>query len=82
MRPVASAGAAVLHELPPWIARRVAVVSAPTPSEVSLQLANGAVIVWGDSSRAAEKARELTLLMRTHARRYDVSASGTAVTQG
>jgi cell division protein FtsQ len=82
MRPVASAGAAVLHELPPWIARRVAVVSAPTPSEVSLQLANGAVIVWGDSSRAAEKARELTLLMRTHARRYDVSAPGTAVTQG
>jgi cell division protein FtsQ len=82
MRPEASAGAAVLRELPPRIARRVAVVSAPTPSEVSLQLANGAVIVWGDSSRAAEKARELTLLMRTHARRYDVSAPGTAVTEG
>jgi hypothetical protein len=49
---------------------------------VSLQLANGVVIVWGDSSRAAEKARELTLLMRTHARRYDVSAPGTAVTEG
>jgi len=49
---------------------------------VSLQLANGVVIVWGDSSRAAEKARELALLMRTHARLYDVSAPGTAVTQG
>ena len=82
LRPVARAGAAVLRELPPWIARRVAVVTAPTPSEVSLQLANGAVIVWGDASRAAEKARELGLLMRTHARRYDVSAPGTAVTQG
>jgi cell division protein FtsQ len=82
LRPVASAGAAVLRELPPRVARRVAVVSAPTPSEVSLQLANGVVIVWGDSSRAAEKARELTLLMRTHARRYDVSAPGTAVTEG
>ena len=82
LRPVASAGAAVLRELPRWIARRVAVVTAPTPSEVSLQLANGSVIVWGDSSRAAEKARELTLLMRTHARRYDVSAPGTAVTEG
>jgi cell division protein FtsQ len=82
LRPVAGAGAAVLRELPPWVARRVAVVSAPTPSEVSLQLANGVVIVWGDSSRAAEKARELTLLMRTHARRYDVSAPGTAVTEG
>jgi cell division protein FtsQ len=82
LRPAASAGAAVLRELPPRVARRVAVVSAPTPSEVSLQLANGVVIVWGDSSRAAEKARELTLLMRTHARRYDVSAPGTAVTEG
>jgi cell division protein FtsQ len=82
LRPVARAGAAVLHELPPGIARRVAVVSAPTPWEVSLQLANGAVIVWGDTSRSAEKARELALLMRTHARRYDVSAPGTAVTQG
>ena len=82
LRPVASAGAAVLRELPPWLARRVAVVTAPTPTEVSLQLASGTVIVWGDSARAAEKARELTLLMRTHARRYDVSAPGTAVTQG
>jgi len=82
LRPVASAGAAVLRGLPRWIARRVAVVTAPTPSEVSLRLANGSVIVWGDSSRAAEKARELTLLMRTHARLYDVSAPGTAVTQG
>ena len=82
LRSVARAGAAVLRELPPRIARRVAVVSAPTPSEVSLQLANGAVIVWGDTSRSAEKARELALLMRTHARRYDVSAPGTAVTQG
>jgi cell division protein FtsQ len=82
LRPVARAGAAVLRELPPRIARRVRIVSAPTPSEVSLQLANGAVIVWGDTSRSAEKARELALLMRTHARRYDVSAPGTAVTQG
>jgi cell division protein FtsQ len=82
LRPVARAAAAVLHELPPRIARRVAVVRAPTPAEVSLQLGNGAVIVWGDASRSAEKARELALLMRTHARLYDVSAPGTAVTQG
>jgi cell division protein FtsQ len=82
LRPVASAGAAVLRELPPRIARRVRTVSAPNPSEVSLQLANGAVIVWGDASRPAEKAKELALLMRTHARLYDVSAPGTAVTEG
>ena len=82
LRPVAGAAAAVLRELPPRIARRVRTVSAPTPSQVSVQLANGVVIVWGDASRPAEKARELALLMRTHARLYDVSAPGTAVTQG
>ncbi len=80
--PLARAAAAVLHELPPRIARQVRVVNAATPSEVSLRLANSVVIVWGDPSRPAEKAKELTLLMRTHARRYDVSAPGTAVTQG
>src|SRR5207244_7943338 len=57
LRPVASAGAAVLRELPPRIARRVAGASAPPPSEGALQLGNGAVIVWGDESRSAEKAK-------------------------
>jgi cell division protein FtsQ len=80
--PVTRAAAAVLRELPPQIARQVRVVRAATPSDVSLQLADAAVIVWGDTSRPGEKAKELTLLMRTHARRYDVSAPGTAVTQG
>ena len=80
--PVARAAAAVLRELPPRIARQVRAVSAATASDVSLQLAGAVVIVWGDTSRPAEKAKELTLLMRTHARRYDVSAPGTAVTQG
>jgi cell division protein FtsQ len=80
--PVPRAAAAVLRELPPRIARQVRVVTAATPSDVSLRLADGVVIVWGDTSRPEEKARELALLMRTHARRYDVSAPGTAVTQG
>jgi cell division protein FtsQ len=80
--PVARAAAAVLRELPPRIARQVRAVSAATASDVSLQLAGAVVIVWGDTSRPGEKAKELTLLMRTHARRYDVSAPGTAMTQG
>jgi cell division protein FtsQ len=80
--PVTRAAAAVLRELPPRIARQVRAVRAPSPSEVSLQLADGVVIVWGDVSRPEEKAQELTLLLRTHARRYDVSAPGTAMTQG
>ncbi len=80
--PAVRAAAAVLHELPPAIAHRVRAVRAPTASDVSVRLRGGVVIVWGDTSRPAEKAEELGLLMHTHARSYDVSAPGTAVTQG
>jgi cell division protein FtsQ len=81
-RPLARAAAAVLRDLPPQVARHVRMVSAATSSNVSLRLADGVVIVWGDTSRPEEKAKELTVLMRTHARTYDVSAPGTAVTEG
>lgn len=80
--PAVRAAAAVLRELPPAIARRVQAVHAPDALDVSVRLTDGVVIVWGDTSRAAEKAKELTLLMRTGARGYDVSAPGAAVTQG
>src|SRR5215472_5021522 len=80
--PAVQAAAMVLRELPPAIAHRVRAVLAPTASEVWVRLTGGVVIVWGDTSRPAEKAKELSLLMRTHARGYDVSAPGTAVTQG
>jgi len=79
--PLARAAAAILRDLPPQVARRVRLVSAATQSDVTLRLADGVVIVWGDASRPEEKAKVLTLLMRTHARTYDVSAPGTAVTE-
>ena len=80
--PSVRAAAAVLRQLPRRIARQVTAVSAANPDEVSVRLAGGVTIVWGGPQRAAEKARELTVLMRRHARRYDVSAPGTAMTQG
>jgi hypothetical protein len=80
--PAVRAAATVLRELPPAIAHRVRAVLAPTSSDVWMRLTGGVVVVWGDTSRPAEKAKELSLLMRTHARGYDVSAPGTAVTQG
>ena len=54
----------------------------PAPTEVTLRLSDGVSIVWGGTDRPAEKAKELAVLMRTHARSYDVSAPGTAVTSG
>jgi cell division protein FtsQ len=76
------AAARVLRELPPTVVHQVRLVLAASASAVSVRLTDGIVVVWGSPRRGAEKARELLLLMRTHARYYDVSARGTAVTQG
>ena len=79
--PAVRAAAAVLRELPARVARQVGAVTAAGPSDMSVRLTGGVVIVWGDSGRAAQKARELTALLRTHARVYDVSAPGAAMTK-
>ena len=79
--PSVAAVVTVLHELPATITRLVSVVSASSPQNVTLGLSDGITIVWGDTTRAAEKATELSALLRTHAHFYDVSAPGTAVTR-
>jgi len=38
-------------------------------------------VLWGGTDQAAAKAQELAILLRTHARYYDVSAPGTALTK-
>ena len=78
--PSVAAVVTVLHELPAPIAPLVSVVSASSPQNVTLGLSDGITIVWGDTTRAAEKATELAALMRTHMDYYDVSAPGTALT--
>jgi cell division protein FtsQ len=80
--PAVGAAATVLTELPPGIGRQVRAVTAPTASDISVRLTGGTVIVWGDTGSARRKARELTILLRTHAKLYDVSGPGTAVTKG
>jgi cell division protein FtsQ len=79
--PGVAAAVTVLHQVPASLARTVAAVAAPSAQSVKLGLSNGITIVWGDTSKAREKAAELAILMRTHARYYDVSAPGTAVTR-
>jgi cell division protein FtsQ len=80
--PAVYAAASVLRELPASLTGQVTQVTAPDAADVSLTLANGDTIVWGGPDRAAEKAKELTVLMQTHARSYDVSAPGSAMTGG
>lgn len=80
--PAVYAAAVVLRELPAGLARLVIGVAAPDASDVTLTLPHGITIVWGSTARGAEKAKELGVLMRTHARSYDVSAPETAMTGG
>lgn len=80
--PAVRAAALVLRELPPRVARKVRAVSAPGPSDVSVTLTNGAVVIWGNTGRAGAKAKELTLLMRTRAHSYDVSGQSTVMVSG
>jgi cell division protein FtsQ len=78
--PDVSAAAAVLGELPDSLRSAVTSVTVPSPDQVTLQLRSGVTIVWGGANNAASKAEELAVLMRTHARYYDVSSPATAVT--
>jgi cell division protein FtsQ len=80
--PAVRAAVTVLQELPSRLRQRVKSVSAQAASAVTLQLAGGVEVLWGGSDRAAPKLRELAILMRAHARYYDVSDPTVAVTGG
>jgi cell division protein FtsQ len=79
--PGLAAASAVLAELPSWLSRSVTEVAVPGPDEVTLHLRHGVTIVWGGRGQAGVKAKELAIVMREHARYYDVSAPGTVVTR-
>jgi cell division protein FtsQ len=76
------AAVTILARLPHRLRRLVQSVSAPSAAAVTFTLRGGITVVWGSAGQAAEKAAELTVLMRTKARYYDVSDPATAVTQG
>ena len=80
-----TAAADVLAELQPWLARQVAevtVASVPAgPPQVTLSLLDGKTVQWGSAGNAAQKNRELSVLLPGQARDVDVSAPGTAVTR-
>jgi cell division protein FtsQ len=79
--PDLTAAATVLGELPARLRRSVISVTAPHPDQVTLRLAGGVTVLWGDTGRAGIKARELAVLRRSHLRYYDVSAPGSVATR-
>jgi cell division protein FtsQ len=77
--------AAVLAELGPWLARQVTAVQAAQAAEgteqVTLDLRDGKTVQWGSPGDAAQKNRELAILLLGSAHEIDVSTPGTAVTR-
>jgi cell division protein FtsQ len=80
--PGLATAAAVLAELSPALSKQVAEVGAPdTANQVLLGLRDGKTVLWGGSDYAAQKNRELAVLLRGAAHYIDVSAPGTVVTK-
>jgi cell division protein FtsQ len=79
--PDLAAAVAVLSELPAEMRRSVISVTAPNPDQVTLRLAGRITVLWGDTGRAAAKARALTVLMRAHLHYYDVNAPKSVATR-
>jgi cell division protein FtsQ len=90
--PGLATAAAVLAELSPALSKQVAEVSASqvqagsgrTPgdaNQVLLGLRDGKTVLWGGTDYAAQKNRELAVLLSGAARYIDVSAPGTVVTK-
>ena len=76
--PAVTAAAGVLAELQPWLARQVAEVTSAAvpagPQQVTLSLRDGKTVQWGSVGNAAQKNRELSILLPGQVRDVDVSA--------
>ncbi|GAA3743150.1 cell division protein FtsQ/DivIB [Salinactinospora qingdaonensis] len=81
--PAIAATAAVVEGLPPAILGEVATIRATDREQLTLELASGATVLWGDDTHIQSKARALEILLRHHTpeagRHYDVSTPEVAV---
>jgi cell division protein FtsQ len=80
-----AAAASVLAELSPSLAAQVTAVQAAPAAQgteqVTLDLRDGKTVQWGSPGDAAQKNRELAILLPGSAHQVDVSVPGTAVTR-
>ena len=77
--PAINAAAVVLRQLPRGLRNRITSVSAASASSVTLHLTGRTTVLWGGAGDPAEKLAELGMLLRRHARYYDISDPSTAV---
>ena len=75
----------VLAELSPWLARQVTALQAAPVADgtehVTLDLRDGKSVQWGGPGDAAQKNKELAILLPGKAHQVDVSTPGTVVTR-
>jgi cell division protein FtsQ len=80
--PSVRAAAAVLRHLPARLRAELTSIAAPAPQQITLRLRGGITVLWGAASQSGTKAAEVSVLLRTGARYYNVSDPSTAVSQG
>jgi cell division protein FtsQ len=71
----------VLRSLPADLRKQVTKVSAASQDSVTLTLSGGRTVLWGSADDSDRKAEVLTVLLRTKAKVYDVSAPDMPVTR-
>jgi cell division protein FtsQ len=80
--PAVDAAAAVFRQLTPALRKRIRSVSAASAGSVTLHLTGRVTVLWGSAGNPAQKLAELGMLLSRHARYYDISDPGSAVTAG
>lgn len=71
----------VLGALDDQTRKRIATVEVSDTGQVSFTLSNRATVAWGDAKNSSQKARVLKVLLTQKAKRYDVSAPGSPITE-
>jgi len=72
--PASRAALQVMTALAPEVAGQISRVAAPSVASITLTLADGRVVVWGNTDRVAEKAHKLAALLTQPGHTYDVSS--------
>lgn len=72
--PPSLAALQVMTSLAPEVAGQISRVAAPSVASITLTLADGRVVVWGNTDRTAEKAQKLAALLTQPGHTYDVSS--------
>lgn len=76
------AAATVAGSLPAALARKVALITAPTPESVTLRLSDGRTVLWGGTDHSADKAKLLPALITQPGTYFDLSDPTSVISRG